>query len=317
MALHTWEFDAPTGTYKSHTLSSKVRNAAIQTTKFMQFATPEPNFGKGKGETITITRFGVLAQPTSVVLTEGVKIPEDTLSITTTSFTVQEIGRAVPFTSLADDLSRFSLDTQVQKSLRDQLNIALDDLAATAMTSTDVKVTAIPTGASSLTFDTDGTPSTAATVNMGFYHVEQIRDYLFSTLRTPTYSNDEYVGIFTTKGLRGLKQDPAYEEWYKYTMADRKATGEVGKIENIRFVETNNTNVLSGSAGTGGVLGEGVIFGDDFLAMIEVETPELRAAIPADFGRQKAAAWYGVIKFGIPWNTATAGQAKGVRVTSS
>ena len=317
MALHTWTYDAPTGTYKSHSLSDRVRRAAVQNTRALQFATPEPNFGKKKGETITITRFAQLAQPTSPTLTEGVRIPEDTLAITTVGITVEEIGRAVPFSSFAADLSRFDLANQVQSALQDQMSVAIDDLATTVMKSTAVKVAGIPTGAAAITFDTDGTASSAATVNLGFYHIEQISDYLFGTLRVPFWDNDSYIGYGNYKMMRGLKQDPAFEEWMKYTKPDMKANGEVGKIERVRFVETNNTNVLSTSAGTGGVLGEGFVFGSDFLAIAEAQTPELRAATPGDFGRQQAVAWYGIIKFGIPWNTANAGEAKGVKITSS
>jgi hypothetical protein len=44
--------------------------------------------------------------------------------------------------------------------------------------------------------------------------------------------------------------------------------------------------------------------------------PELRAAIPGDFGRQKAVAWYGILDFGVIWDTANPGEAKIVHVTS-
>ena len=46
-------------------------------------------------------------------------------------------------------------------------------------------------------------------------------------------------------------------------------------------------------------------------------TPELRAAIPGDFGRSKAVAWYGILEFGIIWDTGSAGEAKVVHVSST
>jgi hypothetical protein len=59
------------------------------------------------------------------------------------------------------------------------------------------------------------------------------------------------------------------------------------------------------------------VFGADACAMAEALTPELRAAIPQDFGRQKAVAWYGILAFDVIWDTGNAGQAKSVHVTST
>ena len=60
--------------------------------------------------------------------------------------------------------------------------------------------------------------------------------------------------------------------------------------ENCRFIEVNPTNALANNKGTGSVLGEVVFFGDDPVALAEVEAPELLAGIPGDFGRQRAVA---------------------------
>jgi hypothetical protein len=51
--------------------------------------------------------------------------------------------------------------------------------------------------------------------------------------------------------------------------------------------------------------------------MAEVLTPEMRAGIPADFGRSKAVAWYGILEFGVIWTTANAGEARIVHVSST
>jgi len=69
--------------------------------------------------------------------------------------------------------------------------------------------------------------------------------------------------------------------------------------------------------GLSSVLGEGVVFGADAVAMAEVATPELRAAIPQDFGRQRAVAWYGILAFDVIWDTGNAGQAKVLHVGST
>ena len=316
MAQHTWTYDAPTGVYKNHAMSGKMREAAIADAKFMQFVDPEPGYGKGKGESVTITRIANIAEPTDGRILETDAIPEDTFSISTVQITVSEWGRAVPFTSLAKDLGSFDLQNKIQMKLKDQLKLVMDRAAATAFKSAKIK--AIPDGVSSLTFDTDGTPSTAATVNANLYHVEQIRDYMKTTLHVPPYEGDDYVCLASTKFLRGIKNDPKWEQWKIYTSPEAKYQSEVGRLENCRFVEINNTNALSGSKGTGGVLGEAVFFGADAVAMAVAQDPELRAAIPKDFGRSQAVAWYGILEFGAIWgDSANDGEARIIHVTSS
>lgn len=317
MGGFNWTYDAPSGVYKSHALSDKLRSASIPETKFMQFVTTEPGYGKKKGESVTLTRVSNLTLPSNGRLTEGQKIPEDDLSLSTVAITVAEFGRAVPFTSFSQDLSKFDPENIIQRELMKQMRRVLDGAAADAFTSSNVKVKAIPTGAAALTMDTDGTASTQATVNLNVYHVEQIRDYLFSTLNVPGYVGDDYIGLVSTKAKRGIMNDPSWEDWKKYTDPEAKFNSEIGRLENIRFIEINNTSALSGSLGASSVLGEAVIFGEDAVAMAVAEDPELRADMPKDFGRQKAVAWYGVLEFACIWDTANAGEARIVHVTSS
>lgn len=311
----TWTYDAPSGVYKSNAMSAQLRNAAIAETKFMQFVKPESGYGRKMGDSVTITRISNLTVPTTGQLTENVKMPEDDLSLTTVSITVVEWGRSVPYTSFSDDLSKFNIENIVQMKLKDQMKLVMDSAAASAFKI--AKVCAIPDGVASLTFDTDGTPSTQAVANLNVYHVEQIRDYMFSTLNVPPWEGDDYIGLVSTKGKRGIVSDPAWEDWHKYTDPSAKYNSEIGRLENIRFIEVNNTSALSGSKGLNSVLGEAVIFGADAVAMAVVQDPELRAMIPGDFGRQKAVAWYGILNFGLIWDTANAGEARVVRVTSS
>jgi N4-gp56 family major capsid protein len=315
--MFTWSTDVPSGVSKNHELSDKLRSAAIAQTKFMQFVSTEPGYGKKKGESITITRVSNIAVPTNPRLTEGQKIPEDTVALSTVAITVSEFGRSVPFTSLAQDLSKFDPKNIIQKELMKQMRLSLDGAAADAFTSTSVKVKAIPTGISALTMDTDGTASTAATVNLNVYHVEQIRDYMFTTLAIPGYAGDDYIALVSTKAKRGVMSDPAWEDWKKYTDPSSKFNSELGRLENCRFIEVNNTSALSGSLGTGSVLGEAVFFGEDAIAMVVAEDPELRTEYAKDFGRQQAVAWYGILEFGCIWDTANAGEARIVHVTSS
>ena len=312
----TWTFDAASGVFKSHLLSEKLRFAAVADTKFVQFCRPEPGFGKKKGETVTIERIRNMTVPTSALLTESTRIPVDTFLMSTRSITVAEYGRAVEYTSLANDLSKWDLESPIQRKLREQMKLVMDIAAAAAFKT--AKLIFYPTSATGGTWQTDGlTVGHSGTNNLTVAHLGIIRDAMQSTYHVPMWEGDTYMGIVSTKGLRGIKSDPDFLAWRQYlSPGDVLYKSEVGQIEMIRMVECNYSAALT-SVGTGSVLGEAMIFGEDAVAMIEVETPELRASIPADFGRSKAVAWYGVLAFGTVWDTANDGEARIVRVTSA
>jgi hypothetical protein len=86
-AQFTWASDAPSGVYKNHALSSNIRKASLAESKFVQFATPEPGYGKKKGENVTIIRISNPSIPTNARLTENRDIPQDELTISTVSIT--------------------------------------------------------------------------------------------------------------------------------------------------------------------------------------------------------------------------------------
>lgn len=318
MAEFTWNFDAPTGTYKQNALSSKLWYAALEMAVCMDYVQTIEGYGRKMGENVTLTRVRTVTEPGSAVLTEGVRIPEDTFRLSTRSISVNEIGRSIPFTSLSEDLSKYDIENNIQRRLRDQMTLTLDTMVATAFKTAQIKYT--PRGVASGNFDTGGTVTTSALANWGVYHAERVRDYMFDTLQCPGYDGgSDYVGIFRSLALRGMKSDPDWEQWHVYTDPTSKFNSEVGKIEQIRHVETNHNSAFSTGMGTGGVLGEGVVFGDDAVAMAEVMTPELRAQtnVGHDFGRSNAVAWYGILAFATIWDTANAGEAKIVHVTSN
>jgi len=209
------------------------------------------------------------------------------------------------------------MENIVQRALKDQMKISLDNAFAGVFKASSAKIKATPDGIASIQFGTNGVAPAQATANLNVYHVEQIRDYMFSTLLIPPYEGDDYVALVSTKAKRSVIKDPDWVDWHKYTDPQAKYNGELGRIENCRFVEINNQSALSGALGLNGVLGEAVFFGADAVAMAVVIDPELRAAIPGDFGRQKAVAWYGILDFGVVWDTSNPGEAKIVHVTST
>ena len=322
MANFTWGSSMPsTGALKTSTVSKKLYLAAIAECVFVEHVTPENGFGLHKGQSITIPSISNLTESSDQSLAEQERIPERSHTVTGTVITISEFGEAVPMTSFAQDLSVFDLKNSVQMKLKDNMRLALDARACRAFKASLLKYT--PTSATAASTATNGTAPTAATANMNVYHAAAIRDLLFDTYKAPTADGDMYVGIFRTLGLRGIKNDPDWEVWHQYLSPQAKYNSEVGKLEGIRFIETNHGGSTVGSAGlntgigTSAVLGEGVVFGKDAVCMIEVLTPELREGIPQDFGRSQSVAWYGMYEFGLRNASATAGLARCIHVTST
>lgn len=316
MSTQSWTYNAPSGVYQNHAISSDIRYASIAMTKFMQFSKPVEGYGSKQGSNVTITRVSNVAVPVDDSLIELERIPEDTFALSTQAISAVERGRAIPYTSLSKDFSFFDVENAIQRKLRDQLSLRLDQLAATAFKVGQVK--GVPDGIASITFTTNGTANGAASVNLNVYHIEQIRDQLYSTYHVMPYAGEDYMCICSTKARRGIIRDPNWEKWKTYAEPDAKFNGEIGRIEGIRFIESNNTNALSGSLGTGSVLGEAVFFGDDPVAMASVLDPELRAKESEDYGRSKGIAWYGIYGFDQIWkDSANDGEARVIHVTST
>jgi N4-gp56 family major capsid protein len=318
MAEFSWEFDAPTGVYKNHAISNKLLEVAVLKSKIFPFSQKINAFGKKMGEKITLFHYKPQALPTDATLSELEKIPLEDMEMDSVTIQVYELGRGIQFTSLAQALGKFDPKTSAQKNLSEQMRRYLDVATATALK--ECKVKYIPTSATAATWDTDGTASTEATANFNLNHAAIIRDYMANDLHVPAYEDDNWVGIFATKALRGIKNDSNFEIWKQYLRdEDLLYKSEVGRAEQIRFVEIMEETALSNSIGSGSVLGEGLIFGDEAVARAEAETPHLRYQpnVNNDFGRRHAAAWYGIIGFGLFWDSADDREAKVVHVTSS
>lgn len=314
----TWEYDAEDGVYKNHQISGKLLEHAAVSFLFVPFTRLEPSFGKGKGETVTIIHVKDLAVPTSGQLEEETRIPIDRLQTGKRAITILEWGRGVEYTSLAQQLSKFDPRNMIQKVLVKQMNAVMDKAAAAQFK--NAKVCFIPTSLTGGTWDTDGTPSTQATCNLTKAHLGVIRDYMANDLHVPFFKGNHYVGVFTTKALRGIKDDRVIENWHMYLRKGELIfNSEVGQCESVRLVECTHANALDNAIGSGDVTGEGVIFGDEAVTRIEAEFPHLRADpnYQGDFGRLKAVVWYGTVAFGTTWDSADDKEAKIVRWTSS
>jgi N4-gp56 family major capsid protein len=317
MAEFTWDQDYPGGPLKNHALSQRILMAAVEPSRFLQFVESEPGYGRGRGEAITIPRIKNIPEPLSAIFEETDRVPIDKFSMLSTEIRVQYYGRGVEYTEKAELLSYFDLTDRIQAKLRSQMQLALDTECAKSFKQAPVSF--IPTGATTGTFEATTIPTVPATSNISIAHIQLIRDYMMDTVHVPGWKGGEYYYcLATTKALRGIKSDPLFVEWSKYSRPEQAfMKGIVGSIENVYMVEVIHANALRSDLGTGGVLGEAVVFGEDAVGLAVAMDPELRAALPANFGLSHAVAWIGLLGFKILWPEPDAGHARVVHVTSA
>jgi len=316
-----WEFDAALGIYKNHQLSNELRRVAAGACIVAPFTHPHGiSFKPNAGEAVNIMHIERLPNSLSSRLQENNRIPIRKLAFGNRVIRVVELGEGVEFTNLMHRLSKFNIKDELQKALKVQMEEALDSESALAfLDPLAAKIRFTPTGLSTGTFSTTGTPAALATAGLTFDHCCILADYLRDTIHCPPYEGDNFVGISAAKNLRSLKQDRYWQEWHKYLgKGDFVFKGEMGMTERIRWVECNRALSFSNVAGNSSRLGQAVVFGDDAVARITAETPHLRldTNYQSDFGRTQATAWYGIIGIGSVWDSADDGKAKIIVIDS-
>lgn len=304
-----WVWSAPEGVYKNHALSSNIRKEAIADVRFMRFLRPEQGYGRGRGESVTITR--ILRLPLAGRVSELDRLPVGTPAISTKSLQVSEWGFKLEMTEFEKNLTHFDLTNQYQRLLRDQMSLTMDKMAADALKQTPVKYTPTSTGG---VISTNGTPGDIADVNLSIADLRNIHDELHGTLKCPTFRGGKYVGILSTRAARGIKNDPEYKDWFAPSTSAPLQDGRLRDVENFSLWETNHFDALMNAIGANGVCGEAIFFGDDPGFLATIQEPELRAGIPEDLGRFRQVGWVGTLEAGLTWEQPSL--ARVIHVTS-
>lgn len=315
MAGQIWASTGLGGFLANPRLSAKIRHAAQPMLRFRQFIRPEPGYGAHKSDKILFDRVSNVAVGGGAI-SELSKMPEDNVTLTQGTVTVNEFGNSIPFTGKLDQLSEFNVDNVLQKALMNDMAKVLDKQVGGTFRLCQVKAT--PTGtiaAPVVTFNETGTVAVAATRDLQAFDVKEIVDRMKSVYFTPKYDGENYICITSVGGARTLKDDPDWEDSAKYGEPERLFAGEVGRYYGVRFVEESNllTNVL----GTTSFKGEQIFFGEDPVIEGVALPEELRVKVPVDYGRDLGIAWYALLGWALTFGTANPGEAKVIQVTST
>lgn len=276
---------------------------------YLQFAQQKTELNTQPGSTIQMMTYDNLKRGGK--LEEGIRMKPQGLRSSTKDIKVYEYGNAVAVTELALKTSFTDIMEDATISLaRDYaltIDIMLRDTLLAGVTNTiygraDKKAPKIS--------------SRAEIKEDNKLTVTTIKDAveILATSNTPKFNGaggNYYVAFVHPHQSRDLRDDPDWVNASKYGAPEQLFTGEIGRIDDVRFIETTvqpNGVAPQGDvayseelqAGEDGVpVYQAVIFGENTYGMAVALPVELRDNGVTDFGREHALGWYGIFGAGI------------------
>ena len=208
-----------------------------------QFGQKRPIPANG-GKTIEFRKFAPLAKAITP-LTEGVTPDGKSLTVSTITATVSQYG---DYITQSDVLELTSLDNTIieaTKLLGKQAGATLDTVVRNALQA-GTNVTYCPKiGADGSETAVTSRTNLDATAQLTVDVVQQVVAKLRAQ-NAPTIGGD-YVAIIHPYVAYDLMRDPEWIDAHKYAQPDNLYTGEIGKIAGVRFVQTTEAKIYTGS----------------------------------------------------------------------
>lgn len=281
--------------------SREIEFKALPVMRFFQFAQIKTELGTTPGLTIQMLTYDNLKLGGG--LTEGTRMTTQALSSSMKSITVAEKGNAVAVSELLLQSSFDDIMASATTLLGRDYALVLDcELRDTALTGTNVVYAD----------KADGTKvSTRAELDAtSIFKVSTIKDAVevLATNNAPKYQGASWICFVHPHQSRNLRDDHAWIEASKYGAPDQLFTGEIGRIDDVRFIETTlmcngkapvedpsfKNELKSGVSGNTVDVYQSVIFGDNYYAIAFGLPVELRDNGVVDFGREHGLAWYSI-----------------------
>jgi N4-gp56 family major capsid protein len=306
MAGQVWAVSSLGGFMYSRQLSNVLRMAVQPLVKFRQFCDVRDasQQGRKKGDIFTWDVFSDVATPGGVIV-ETNTMPETNFTIVQGTLTITEAGNSVPYSGKLDNLSKFPVMELIQKVLKNDAVKTFDRLAWTQFNQTLLR--AIPTGGTdtaAVSLFTNGTVTGTNSIAYNNTHAKSLVDTM-KERNIPAYIGDDYYALAWPSTLRTFKNSLETIHQYSDTGFKLIMNGEIGRYENVRYVEQTNIAKGTGTDGitqttwTNGKSDWIFFFGNDTVAEAIAVPEEMRGKIPTDYGRSKGVAWYYLGGFGI------------------
>ena len=284
--------------------SKEIEFKALPVMRFFQFATVKTELGTEPGLTISMLTYDNLAL--GGALTEMTNMTTQALSGSTKQITVQEYGNAVSVSELLIQSSFDDIMASATTLLGRDYAMVVDCELRDAALSNDSYIVYAGKKASRSAITAEDT-----------LQVATIKDAIeiLATNNAPKYANTNWICFVHPHQSRGLRDDPAWINASNYGAPDLLFTGEIGRIDDTRFIETTlmcngacaesdpafEATLKKGAEGAPADTNvyQAVIFGDAYFGIAFSLPVELRDNGVEDFGRKRSLAWYSIFGVGI------------------
>lgn len=286
--------------------SKEIEFKAMPDMRFFQFATMKTELGVEPGLSIKMMTYDNIQKGGK--LTEGVRMEGKAMSSSMKEIKVYEYGNSLTVSELN---IRSNFD-----DVMDSASILLGRDYALVV-DTMLRDVALSNATTVYASKGDGTKVTSradldATCKMKVSTVKDCIEVL-ATNNAPKYNNASWICFVHPHQSRDLRDDPAWINASNYGAPNLPFIGEIGKIDDTRFIETTilcngvapeddpaHTPELKKGTGSNKVdVFQSVLFGDKYFGMAVSLPVELRDAGVIDYGRERGLAWYSIMGAGI------------------
>lgn len=284
--------------------SKEIEFKAMPNMRFLQFATVKTELGVEPGLTISMLTYDNLTMGGK--LTEGTRLQTQALSSSMKQIQVSERGNAVAVSELALKSAFDNIMATATNLLARDVALVLDcELRDTALTASNTIYGRLADGAIC--------PDRASLVVQSLLSVAVIKDgvEILATNNAPKFDGNYYICFVHPHQSRGLRDDSAWIEASKYGSPDQLFTGEIGRIDDVRFIETTlmpngsapvsdpayDADLVKDSVAAGNPVAnvyKAVLFGENYYGYAVALPVELRDNGVTDFGREHGLAWYAI-----------------------
>ena len=296
--------------------SDEILHFALGATRFEEFAVVREDLMLAPGQTLNFVRYNDLGGDPALP-DEATAMTTDSMSSSTLSITVNEYGKAVKVSEKLLVVNRDDIMREASMQLGRHYSQWGPDrlLMLNALFGDGVS-------APSVLYANDRAARTDLQAN-DFFDTELIREAVeeLQVNNVPKFDNDFYICICHPHQARYIRQDPDWIAANNYHGTRALFNGELGRWEDVVFVQTSNlpngtatsaTEVAfyDGNADTFNDLTSGVagnqtdvytasLFGDGYYALAWALPVEMRHNGVEDFGRLHSLAWYAIYGAGL------------------
>lgn len=288
--------------------SKEIEFKALPNMRFLQFANVKTELGVEPGLTISMLTYDNLTL--GGALTEMTSLTTQALSGSTKQITVTEYGNAIAVSELL-----------VQSSFDDIMASATTLLGRDYAMVIDTELRDVALSGTNVVYASDGSNAITARKDVVAdctLKVSTIKDAIeiLSTNNAPKAVGGTYWICFVhPHQSRGLRDDSAWINASNYGAPELLFTGEIGRIDDTRFIETTlmsngsasatdpayDADLIVGAGEVGAInqvaIYQAVLFGDAYYGIAYSLPVELRDNGVEDFGRKRSLAWYAI--FGV------------------